>query len=161
MKLNLGSGDDYKPGFVNIDNSPHLKKDREFDLDQYPYPFKENSVDYIYAFGIIEHLDNLKDFMEEVHRLLKPGGKLRFRVPMAFTHADARDPTHQQHIVPDTFNKFSKTIGVNRITSARFKPYLWITMPFFHKLRFPKNWYHFNSFITVFTGVEGVLTAVK
>jgi ubiquinone/menaquinone biosynthesis C-methylase UbiE len=161
IRLNLGSGDDYKTGFINVDNSPHLKKDLEWDLDSYPYPYQESSVDYIYAYGIIEHIDNLKQFLEEMYRILKPGGKIRFRVPMAFTHADARDPTHKQHINPDTFNKFSKTIGVNRITSARFKPNIWITIPKFHKLKFSRKLYHLNSFITIFTGVEGILTAVK
>ena len=80
---------------------------------------------------------------------------------MAFTHVDARDPTHKQHIVPDTFNKFSKTFNTSRITHAKFKTKIWITIPIFHKLRFPRWLYHFNSIITIFTGVEGVLTAIK
>ena len=77
-KINLGSGDDYKEGFINVDNSPHVKKDIEWNLNKYPYPFEDNSIDYIYAFGIIEHLDNLKQLMEEMHRILKPNSKLRF-----------------------------------------------------------------------------------
>lgn len=161
LKLNLGSGDNYMKGFVNIDNSPHAKQDVKWNLNKYPYPFKTDSVDYIYAFGIIEHLDDLKKFMEEAYRILRPYCKLRFRVPMAFSHIDARDCTHKQHINPDTFNKFSKTFDINRITDAKFDTKIWITIPKFHSIRFPKYLYHFNSFINIFTGVEGVLRAIK
>lgn len=99
LRLNLGCGKDYKEGFINVDNSPYLKKDLEWDLDKYPLPFKDGSVDYILALAVIEHLKDMKAFLEEAHRLLKMGGKLRFRVPLAFTHVDSKDPTHnsQRH----------------------------------------------------------------
>ncbi|MCK4589132.1 MAG: class I SAM-dependent methyltransferase [Nanoarchaeota archaeon] len=159
IKLNLGCGKDYRPGFINVDNSPFVKKDVEHNLDQYPFPFKNSSVDLILAMAVIEHLSDMKSFLEEVHRILKPGGKLRFRVPLAFTHIDAGDCTHKQHLIPRSFKIF---MGYNNkyqdITKANFGGEIWITIPFFHKIRFPKNWYIVNFFINnIFTGIEGIL----
>ena len=161
VKLNLGSGKDYREGFINIDNSPYIKKDLALDLDAYPFPFDDNSVDYVLAMAVIEHLEDMKGFMEEIHRILKPGGKLRFRVPLAFTHIDSKDPTHKQHITPDTFNQFFHDGRRSIITQARFTGDIWITPPFFHNLRFPKQLYFVNSFVNnIFTGVEGMLRKV-
>ncbi|HLD34048.1 MAG TPA: class I SAM-dependent methyltransferase [Candidatus Nanoarchaeia archaeon] len=162
LRLNLGSGKDYRKGFINIDNSPYIKKDLELNLDKYPFPFDDNSVDYILAMAVIEHLEDMKAFMEEVHRILKPGGKLRFRVPLAFTHIDSKDPTHKQHITPDTFNQFFQDGSKSIITKVRFTGNIWITPPLFHHLKFPKKLYLLNSVINnIFTGVEGILVKVE
>jgi SAM-dependent methyltransferase len=159
VRLNLGSGRDYRRGFVNIDNSPHIKKDMNFDLDKYPYPFEDNSVDFVLAMAVMEHLSDIMAFMEEMHRILKPGGRLRFRVPLAFTHIDSKDPTHKQHFTPDTFTQFTREGKKSIITKAFFNANIWITPPFFHSLKFPKKMYFINSFVNnIFTGVEGVLT---
>jgi hypothetical protein len=158
LKLYLGCGSDYRKGYVNIDRSPYTKKDLEWDLDVYPYPFANESVKYIYAKAVIEHLSDFIAFMEEAHRLLQKGGKLRFRVPLAFTHVDSIDPTHKQHLTPHTFNQFLKGGKRSILTQARFKGDLWITIPFFHKLKFHKSLYLLNSFVNnIFTGLEGVL----
>lgn len=90
-KLNLGSGEDYKEGFVNVDWQPLTKADVEHNLNTFPYPFEDNHFDYIEAFHVLEHLDRPFDVMRELHRLLKPEGKLVVKVPhfsRGFTHAE-------------------------------------------------------------------------
>ena len=54
MDLNLGCGDKKLPGFVNVDlfGNPDIKHD----LNIAPYPFKDNSVDYIISEHCLEHL---------------------------------------------------------------------------------------------------------
>lgn len=161
VKLNVGCGKHYKPGFTNIDISPHVKTDLVWNLDQYPYPFNDNSVDFILAMAIIEHLEDMTAFLEEAHRLLKPGGELRFRTPLAFTCVDSL-LTHKQHITPDTFRPFLRNNQESVMTIKRFRGRLWVTIPFFHKLRFPPKLYLLNSFINnIFTGVEGRLFKVS
>ncbi len=91
QKLNLGSGEDYKEGFVNVDWQPLTKADVEHNLNVFPYPFEDNSFDYIEAFHVLEHLDRPFNVMKELHRILKPGGKLVVKVPhfsRGFTHAE-------------------------------------------------------------------------
>jgi len=161
VKLNLGCGTDYREGFINVDNSPYIKTDIKFDLDTYPFPFKDNSVDYINCTAVIEHLKDMLKFMEEIHRILKKGGKIRFRVPLAGTFVDYRDPTHKQHIIPNTFDMFMKKETRTITTKAKFKGKIWVTIPFFHNLKFPKKLAFLNSVINnLFTGLEGILIKI-
>lgn len=78
-KLNLGCGKDYRQGFVNIDAAKPC--DLIHDLNEFPYPFKDNSVDFILASHILEHLKEPEKFFGEIWRILKPEGILKIKVP--------------------------------------------------------------------------------
>lgn len=156
IKINLGCGTDYRKEFINVDNNKHDKADLKWDLNKYPYPFEDNSVDFILCKGVLENLNEFVKTMEEIHRILKPKGKLRFRTAMAYTYVDAKDPTHKQHFIPSTFKIFLEGFNSQTLTKARFNGKIWITIPFSHKLRFPNQLYILNSFINnIFTGIEG------
>jgi len=90
-KLNLGSGGYKKEGFINLDWNPINNPDVAHDLSKFPYPFPDNHFDYIEASHVLEHLDRPFSVMKELHRILKPGGKLLVKVPhfsRGFTHAE-------------------------------------------------------------------------
>lgn len=90
-KLNLGCGEDKKEGYVNIDWNKEAKPDIIHDLNAIPYPFSADEFDEILASHILEHLDKPFEIMKELHRILKPGGKLIVKVPhfsRGFTHAE-------------------------------------------------------------------------
>ena len=105
-KLNLGCGNDYKEGYINIDWNKVEKADVYQDLNNLPYPFEDNSFDEVYAQHILEHLDRPFAIIEELHRILKPNGLLHIKVPhcsRGFTHAE-----HQHGFdvtLPSYFNK--------------------------------------------------------
>lgn len=80
-KLNLGSGRDYKQGWVNLDWNDLDKPDIVHDLNKFPYPFEEDTFDLIEANHILEHLDRPFEVMRELHRILKSDGTLIVRVP--------------------------------------------------------------------------------
>lgn len=44
-------------------------------------PFNDNSNDIVTSFQVIEHIDNDRAFAAEIHRVLKPGGKLFMTTP--------------------------------------------------------------------------------
>jgi predicted SAM-dependent methyltransferase len=92
MKLNVGCGDKKVEGYVNVDvvGNP----DKVCDLSTFPWPFEDNSADEIFAEHFLEHVKDFEATILEIHRILKPNGKLCFRVPH-FRNAMA--PWHLHH----------------------------------------------------------------
>lgn len=82
MKLHLGCGKRFIPGFVHIDvdDLPHI--DYKSDVRKLPM-IKSKSVDLIYFSHGIEYFDRveIKDVLLEWMRVLKPKGILRSAVP--------------------------------------------------------------------------------
>lgn len=83
------------------------------DLVIEPIPFPDDSFDYVTAHDFLEHVPRLiylpqrrnafVEVMNEIHRVLKPGGVFMSFTP-AFPHGPAfRDPTHVNIITEETF----------------------------------------------------------
>ncbi len=81
VKLNLGCGIYYKPGYINIDKFESLVADQQSDL--FTLPYSDDSVDEIEASHIIEHFDfvHLPYLLAEWWRVLKFDGKLKIETP--------------------------------------------------------------------------------
>ncbi|MBI2148951.1 methyltransferase domain-containing protein [Candidatus Woesearchaeota archaeon] len=96
-KLHIGSGKDYRKGFINLDHpKAPVKCDIRHDLNKTPYPFKKSEFDHIIAFNIIEHLDNIPDIISELVRISKNNAIIEIIVPH-FTCADvAVDLQHRR-----------------------------------------------------------------
>jgi len=81
-KLNLGSGEHNKDGYVNLDHrfepAGQVKGDA-FSLTE----FEDNSVDEIRAYALLEHASQIRtlSILELWYRKLKPGGLLNISVP--------------------------------------------------------------------------------
>jgi len=81
-KLNLGCGDDIKKGWINVDNEKHVEGiDMVYDINNLPLPWKDNSIDEVKLYSVLEHLDNPYSFMLELHRISKNGTKLYLKYP--------------------------------------------------------------------------------
>ena len=91
-KLNLGCGHFKKEGYVNVDIAEQACPDIVHDLDQFPYPFKNDYFSLIEADHILEHLSDPFKVMEELHRISKPRGTIIIRTPHF-----SRAMTHPQH----------------------------------------------------------------
>src|SRR5690606_11935158 len=85
-KLNLGSGYDYREGWLNLDIDPETSPDIVADL-QAPLPFKSESIDEIDLQDVVEHVTKEQSqlLLAECHRVLRPKGKIRVRVPNVLT----------------------------------------------------------------------------
>jgi SAM-dependent methyltransferase len=75
-------------------------------------PFEDETFDSISAFDVLEHLSREAPnnlfiyYMNELHRVLRPGGIAVFVFP-SFPHRDAfSDPTHVNFITSETVNFF-------------------------------------------------------
>ena len=102
-RLNLGCWNDYREGWTNVDMAPPA--DVVCDLSVVPWPFADESYDEILAADILEHLPDFTAFMNECHRVLRPGGVLEVIVPMPSDNFWL-DPTHVRPYMPDTFHIF-------------------------------------------------------
>lgn len=104
MKLNLGANDRRVEGFVSVDIAPPA--DQIVDL-AYRWPWPDSSVDEVLAFSVFEHLPNKLRTMRELHRVLKPGGIARLRLPHAgMGDGGFCDPTHCSYWTPSDFEYY-------------------------------------------------------
>lgn len=105
--MNLGSGKDYKLGWLNVDILERALPDLVLDLGRattLPVRAKTmggghvlieaNSLDGIYANNVLEHVPDLPCLMTNLLNLLKEGGELELEVPYEKAMTAWQDPTH-------------------------------------------------------------------
>jgi SAM-dependent methyltransferase len=81
LKLHLGCGPRYIPGFIHVDLLPAAHVDIVGPVERLSMP--DGSVSLIYASHILEHFgrNEYKAVLREWIRVLQPGGVLRLAVP--------------------------------------------------------------------------------
>jgi len=82
IKLNIGCGYDIKEGYINIDMKKGDGVDIVLDLNDCTLPFDDDSVDEILMFHVLEHIIDRYKFINECHRVLKPGGFIFIKLPV-------------------------------------------------------------------------------
>jgi len=92
------------PDCINVDICPPA--DLICDLRQ-QWPWRDSSVDEIFAFDIIEHLPDKTHTMNEAWRVLKPGGLIRIEVPTTDGRGAWQDPTHVSYWNRNSFFYFT------------------------------------------------------
>ena len=106
-RINLGSGRDYKAGWLNLDILERSEPDLLLDLSaplhlpllidaprSGPIELAENSVQRIYANNVLEHVPELAALMGNCLRLLQVGGDFEIEVPYEHAPSAWQDPTH-------------------------------------------------------------------
>ena len=108
VKCNLGCGKKQYPGsgMVEIDKND-FGQDYVLDLETEKLPFKDNSVDYLRADHLIEHLRDCQNVLNEAWRVLKPDGEFEIYVPYGL-YENQFSPVHKQLIVPYWFKWLEK-----------------------------------------------------
>jgi len=111
IKLNLGCGEDKKPDYINIDKfgSPDLKHD----LETFPWPWDDNSVNKIILKHVLEHLGESTDIfiniIKELYRICEHDAKIEIIVPHPRHDDFIDDPTHVRAVTPSSLSLYSKT----------------------------------------------------
>ena len=121
IRINLGCGKQYLEGWINCDIVTDVKADKHFDFDVFPYPFEAGCADEIFMDNVLEHLKNLLASMAEFHRILKPGGVLKIRVPYAKSDWAFQDPTHRHFFTERSMDYYTEDFAFNFYVRFRFK----------------------------------------
>ena len=106
-RIHIGSGKDYKPGWLNVDVLPRAEPDLMLDLTQpQAWPLQANSptvgplvldegqAEVIVANNVLQHVGDLPRLMTHALQLLKTGGRLVIEVPYEHAATAWQDPTH-------------------------------------------------------------------
>jgi predicted SAM-dependent methyltransferase len=82
IKLHIGCGERYIPGFIHIDLADYPHIDYKSDVSNLSM-FEDSSVDLIYACHVLEHFKRyeIEKVLKEWYRVLKPCAILRLAVP--------------------------------------------------------------------------------
>lgn len=139
-KLNVGCGHDVRPteaGWTNMDAFIVHPGVVRHDLLSAPWPFPDDHFDLVYCSHVLEHVppfpssgvgprrDVLFEVMEEIHRVLKPGGLLCVRVPWGYTEISLEHIQHYRQWRPEWANYFDPDHEENAYSRARFKLEWW------------------------------------
>jgi len=109
-KLNLGCGNKKIDGFIGVDKFG--TPDKLVDLEVFPWPWKDNSVDEIIMSHVLEHLgqttDTFLNIMKELYRVCTHKAIIHIQVPDHRSDGYFGDPTHVRPITKAIMNLFSK-----------------------------------------------------
>jgi len=120
--LDVGCGIRKYPGSIGIDFNPASAADVICDLDRFPWPFADRTFDNLRAIHVIEHVTDVVRTMEEFHRLVKSGGRIRIETPHYTDYSSFCDPTHKHHLNSFSFRYFGANDGgFGYYTAAKFR----------------------------------------
>jgi SAM-dependent methyltransferase len=104
--LDVGCGQNKYPGAIGIDSNRRADADVIHDLGVVPYPFADDEFDEIICRHVIEHVPDVMAFVGELHRITKPGGRIKIVTPHYSNPDWPTDPTHRNHFNSYSFNCF-------------------------------------------------------
>ena len=145
-KLNVGCGEKILSGYINIDIVKTVGIDVVHNLNKFPYPFKDNEFEEIYADNVLEHIDDIILVMQEFHRITKEGAKIIIKVPHFSSHDAWAHPQHKRAFTSETFDFFVKRTRRNRVDGRCF-PFAFRRIRkkrlIFEKGLHPLNWHNY------------------
>ncbi|MBI4115513.1 MAG: class I SAM-dependent methyltransferase [Candidatus Omnitrophica bacterium] len=109
--LDLGCSDNKTNKAFGVDIDIHNHPDVVFDLNKFPYPIQDSSVDRVYAKHILEHLNDLYGIFKEIHRILKNDGDFIIEVPHFSCRVAYSEPEHNRFFSYFMFDKLIKAIS--------------------------------------------------
>ena len=120
-KLDIGCGTNKRAGHIGMDVAKLPGVDVVHDMNVMPWPFADNSFESVNLSHVIEHCDSIPRVMEEVHRVLVPGGTAKLLTPHYTDSISWKDITHKWHLSTKSFEYFEPDNGTNYYSKARFE----------------------------------------
>ncbi|MGZ5037034.1 MAG: class I SAM-dependent methyltransferase [Usitatibacter sp.] len=111
IKLNLGCGSRHFEGFVNVDK--YGEPDVRHDLEVFPWPWADSSVEEIRLLHVLEHLGRDPDvfigIMKEMYRVCANGARVQIVVPHPRHDDFLGDPTHVRPVTIQVLTLFDRS----------------------------------------------------
>lgn len=91
----------------------------------------KKTYDYIFAFEVLEHLDNPDDVIQKVHSLLKKDGVFVGTSPYPYPKNIWGDSTHKYVLHPQNWKKIMVESGFTSVSlfPMTYPPYIWRIHP--------------------------------
>jgi SAM-dependent methyltransferase len=99
-----GCGCPYKGEITGVDADPKSQADVIWNLEKFPYPFKDSEFDAVYSHHCVEHLGDTLKVMEEIARITKPHGKVTMLVPYGKGRLALGNVTHKKFFSAEAIN---------------------------------------------------------
>ncbi|MCE9644174.1 glycosyltransferase [Candidatus Parcubacteria bacterium] len=110
MRLNLGCGYNKLPGYVNVDREEACTPDIIWNLEKYPWPWQENSVEEIVFDHSLQQLaQDPRAYIrlwQEVYRVAKDGCSVKVSAPHWRSDAFLNDPLNVRTVTPEGLAMF-------------------------------------------------------
>ncbi len=74
---------------IKVSGHNHVDSKVDFFYDGLKLPFDDKKFDAAVCFEVIEHVFNVDEVFTEIHRVLKPGGRLLLSIPFAWDEHEA------------------------------------------------------------------------
>jgi SAM-dependent methyltransferase len=104
--LDIGCGRAKTPGAIGIDILPAPGVDLVHDLNRVPWPLEENRFDTVICSHVLEHLGDIVATLNEIHRVSRPGARVKITTPHFSSLNSWEDPTHTHHFARRSFSFF-------------------------------------------------------
>jgi SAM-dependent methyltransferase len=94
--LDAGCGDNKQDGCIGMDKRKLAGVDVVHNLEVLPWPFEANTFNRVIMSHVMEHIDPriAVDLVNDIWRIMKPGGLLMLSMPYAGSFGHYQDPTH-------------------------------------------------------------------
>lgn len=120
VRVDLGCGKLKEKGCIGLDVSKNVRPDIVADLTS-SIPLKTSCVDEAHCNHFLEHTDFMP-VIEQIHRIMKPGGIVHVTVPYYSSKDFFTYPTHKTSFTEHTFHKYFSSGGeLNFYSHVRFE----------------------------------------
>lgn len=119
--LDLGGGNRPNPESTLVVDSYNTPKDKfkryKWNLNKFPYPFKNNSFDVVFCSHVLEHLQDPVKVLEEMYRIAKK--EIIVLVPHYSSHACHNHITHVNYFGAGSFDTFPEDFNPDTHGSSK------------------------------------------
>jgi len=123
IKLDIGCGENKKPGFIGID----IDKNSDADIicSALELPFEDSAVSEIHCSHLVEHFtpDEAQKFFNEIYRVLKIEGTAWLKIDRDWTKRRLlrKDPTHKYRYNPEEIKEMVKKFRVKKVARKIYR----------------------------------------